>query len=288
MAGNDCMISLQVCALRVARLAADGTTPAGATNMYVTDQLSKLDINPNYETGDEITVKTGCGAIAAAYKDLDRLKRADVSLTMLTSDPELSELLAGFTLITSGGNSVGAAAPGVGSAPPPGVSIEAWTKAWKGGGPAPGLTFADGVSTSASPNYTSASANFTAADVGRTITGTNIPAATTVLSVTNSTTIVMSNNATASGTTLSFTLGRPGAYYRWVLPRVVLKPETKTLEDAPSLSVFTGPAWENPTWGNGPLNDWPSGAVSGRVWSWIRDAALPTVACGYATTPAQV
>jgi hypothetical protein len=287
MAGNDCMISLQVCALRLARLAADGTTPAGVTNMYVTDKLAKLDVNPNYETGDEITVKTGCGAIAAAYKDLDRLKRADVTLTVLTSDPELSELAAGFSLITSGGQSVGAAWPAVGSAPPAGVSIEAWNKAWLGGGPPPGQVFTDAV-LNTTTTVTSATAAFTSADVGRTISGTGIPAATTIASVTNATTIIMSAAATATAAGVTITLGRPGAYYRWVLPRVILKPETKTLEDAPSLSVFSGPAMENAGWGNGPLNDWPAGAVSGRVLAWIRDAALPTVACGYGTTPVQV
>lgn len=287
MAGNDCMVSLQVCALRAARLAADGTTPPGATNLYTMDKISKLDISPQFETGDEITVKTGCGAIAAAYKDLDRLKRADVSLTVVTADPEFSELVAGFTLITSGGQSVGAAAPAVGSAPPAGVSLEAWTKAWLGGSQPPGQTFTDGVSAT-STAWTSATAAFTQADVGRTITGTNIPALTTITTVTNATTLVLSQATTGTGSSLSFTIGRPGAYYRWVLPKVVLRPDTRTLEDAPSLSVYTGPAFENSTWGNGPLNDWPAGAVSGRTWAWIRDSALPTVACGYGTTPAQV
>lgn len=287
MSGNDGMISLQVCALRLTRLAADGSTPAGVTNMYVTDKLSKLDVNPNYETGDEITLKTGCGAIAAAYKDLDRLKRADVTLTVLTSDPELSELAAGFSLITSGGQSVGAAWPAVGSAPPPGVSIEAWTKAWLGGGPPPGQVFADGV-TNSTTTLTSATAAFTSADVGRTVAGTGIPALTTIASVTNATTVIMSAAATATASGVTITLGRPGAYYRWVLPKVVLVPQTKTLEDAPSLSVFSGPALENSGWGNGPLNDWPAGAVSGRILSWIRDASLPTVAVGYGIVPAQV
>lgn len=288
MAGNDCMISLQVCALRVARLNSDGTTPAGATNMYLSNDIARLDITPNYEAGDEITLKSGCGSIAAAYKDVDRLKRADVALTMLTTDPELYELLAGFSLITSGGQSVGAAAPAVGATPPAGVSLEVWTKAWKGGGPPPGQTFADGASTNLSTTYTSASAAFTASDVGRTLTGTNIPGGTTISSVTNATTIVMSAAATATGTSLSFTIGRPGAYYRWALPRVQFKPDARTMENAPSLSVFSGPAWENPVWGNGPNNDWPSGATSGRVWAWVRDATLPTGVCGYSTTPAQV
>lgn len=287
MAGNDCAISLQICALRVARLAADGTTPAGATNLYITDKMTRLDIAPNMEAGDEQTLKTGCGAIALAYKDVDRLKRADVTLTVATTDPEFQELVAGYSLITSGGQSIGAAAPAVGAAPPAGVSIEAWTKAWIGGGPPPGQIYTDMVTVSASPNLVSATAAFTAADVGRTVVGTGIPASTTILSITNGTTVVMSANATASASGVTVTIGRPGAYYRWVLPKVLLRSDTRTLEGAPSLSVFTGPASENPGWGNGPANDWPSGAVSGRIWAYIRDAALPTAVCGYSTTAAQ-
>lgn len=75
----------------------------------------------------------------------------------------------------------------------------------------------DGVTTITSETITSATANFTTADVGRSITdgGTglgHIPAATTISSVTNATTAVMSANATASGTVDVFAMGGlPGA-----------------------------------------------------------------------------
>ncbi|HEV7679991.1 MAG TPA: phage tail tube protein [Candidatus Dormibacteraeota bacterium] len=70
-----------------------------------------------------------------------------------------------------------------------------------------GRSVADGVSTSGSPTYTSATAGFAASDVGFAISGTNIPASTTIVSVTNATTVTMSANATASGTTLAATIG---------------------------------------------------------------------------------
>jgi len=68
------------------------------------------------------------------------------------------------------------------------------------------VTLADGVTTNASTTFTSATGAFTAPDVGRSITGTNIPPNTTISSVTNGTTIVLSNAATASGSALSFTV----------------------------------------------------------------------------------
>ena len=68
-------------------------------------------------------------------------------------------------------------------------------------------TFADGSSTNASTTFTSASANFTASDVNRAITGTNIPAGTTISAVNSSTSIALSNAATGTGTSQPFTLG---------------------------------------------------------------------------------
>ncbi len=74
------------------------------------------------------------------------------------------------------------------------------------------VTLADGASTITSTNYTSATAAFVAGDVGKTISGTNIPVNTYIATVTNGTTIQLSQNATATGTTLSFTIkGRSAA-----------------------------------------------------------------------------
>ena len=63
----------------------------------------------------------------------------------------------------------------------------------------------DGVSNTTT-TYTSASANFVAGDVGLTITGTDIPAGTTIASRTNATTIVLSQAATGSHSGNSFTI----------------------------------------------------------------------------------
>lgn len=66
-------------------------------------------------------------------------------------------------------------------------------------------SFTDGVENS-STTFTSATANFVAGDVGKTITGDNIPAATTIASRTNSTTIILSAAATATGSGNNFTI----------------------------------------------------------------------------------
>lgn len=70
-------------------------------------------------------------------------------------------------------------------------------------------TVTDGVTTgtNSSPVITSATAAFVQDDVGKPISGTQIPASTTILSVQSATSATMSANATAAGTTLSWTIG---------------------------------------------------------------------------------
>ena len=69
----------------------------------------------------------------------------------------------------------------------------------------------DGVTTNADATVTSATAGFTSYDVGKKISGAGIPAATTILSVTNATTIELSANATATATGVTLTIGTPEA-----------------------------------------------------------------------------
>lgn len=69
------------------------------------------------------------------------------------------------------------------------------------------------TTTNASANITAAAGTFHEEDAGRTITGTGIPAAATIATVTSDTAATLSANATASGSP-SVTLGRalPTAY----------------------------------------------------------------------------
>ena len=64
----------------------------------------------------------------------------------------------------------------------------------------------DGASTSGSPTFTSATALFVSRDVGKTLNCANYPGGTTILAVVDGRTVTLSNNATATGTALSFTI----------------------------------------------------------------------------------
>ena len=100
-----------------------------------------------------------------------------------------------------------------------GCKIESWELACSEGELATlGLTIAakyaintrsvtDGVTTNGSATITSATAAFSQDDVGKPISGTGIPAATTILSVQSATSATLSANATATGTGVTFTFG---------------------------------------------------------------------------------
>lgn len=67
----------------------------------------------------------------------------------------------------------------------------------------------DGVLNSTT-TLTSATANFTFSDTGRSVSGVGIPAGTVIVSVIDSTTVIMSNAATVSASGVVVTIGRGG------------------------------------------------------------------------------
>jgi phage-related baseplate assembly protein len=74
-------------------------------------------------------------------------------------------------------------------------------------GPPADQSFTDGVNTTGTPIWHSASASFAQSDVGLSISGANIPAGTTILSVQSATQITLSTNTeTGTGSGLSFTI----------------------------------------------------------------------------------
>lgn len=78
----------------------------------------------------------------------------------------------------------------------------------------PQTVLTDAVTTSGSTTVSSASATFGPAQVGQAISGTGIPSSTTIVSVTDSTHVVLSAAATASGTGVTVTLARESGQER--------------------------------------------------------------------------
>jgi len=121
-------------AIRLTRLNSDGTTQTGPSASYVTKKFVSLGFTPEYETGDEFTTKAADGSVCVSWKAPDTLKRVTLSIALCDPDPQFTEMIAGGTLLNSGGTTVGWVAPLVGvDATPNGVAIEVWSIANVGG-----------------------------------------------------------------------------------------------------------------------------------------------------------
>ena len=132
---SDYAASVQGVALRVVKLAADGTPFTGATgNGWVTNQFVSLSFTPTYSEGEEIEVKAADGTTCVYYQVPDVMKNVEIELSICAPEPELTALLVGGTLFGTQPDYVGYAAPTLGSiGTPNGVSVEVWSKAIVGG-----------------------------------------------------------------------------------------------------------------------------------------------------------
>lgn len=125
---QDNAASVSGLAIRLTRLDASGNLVVGPSASYVTKKFVSLGYTPEYEDGDEFTTKAADGSVCVSWKTAKTLKRVTLSIALCDPDPEFSEMIAGGTLLTSGGKSVGWKMPAVGvDATPNGVAIEVWS-----------------------------------------------------------------------------------------------------------------------------------------------------------------
>lgn len=127
---TDHAASVQGVALRVCKLDATGAPITATGSYFTTNGFLKLSFTPEYTSGDEVEVKAADGSTCVYYQTLDTLKRVAITLDICGPDPELSQILAGGTLLSDGSDVVGLASPAAGSlATPNGIGIEVWSKA---------------------------------------------------------------------------------------------------------------------------------------------------------------
>ncbi|QBZ72697.1 major tail protein [Gordonia phage Phendrix] len=136
---TDHAASVQGVALRVCKLDTDGTPLVGTKTCFVTSAFMSFGFTPEYTEGEEIEEKGADGSVCVYYQAPDVLKRVTFSLQICDPSPELSEILAGGTLLLPGVGTdpVGYAAPEQGvDATPNGVAFEVWSRAIVKGKPA--------------------------------------------------------------------------------------------------------------------------------------------------------
>lgn len=133
MANQSRVGAVQTNMIRVTELLDAGYPDAGASNMYVTDNIIEIGSNPNFEAGDDLSQKNGGGVVCVSFKGPDSYKFHDMTATLCELDAELLNLLTGATMVSSGGNVVGSqfqVDPDV-----PYVALEAWQTVVEGGEP---------------------------------------------------------------------------------------------------------------------------------------------------------
>lgn len=132
---QDYASSIQGAAVRVTRLAADGSLATGASASYVMTAFLRVSFTPEFEEGEDIVEKAANGGICVSFKTNDTLKRINLELAICNPDPEFTEIVGGGTIL---GASQGYAAPEIGvDANPDGAALEVWSKAILDGRPAP-------------------------------------------------------------------------------------------------------------------------------------------------------
>lgn len=69
-------------------------------------------------------------------------------------------------------------------------------------------------------------------------------------------------------------------YAHWVYPKVKnLRVGDHKHESGALKPVFSGQAYENINWYDGPVGDWP--AISDRIYQWLPSQTAPTPSCAY-------
>lgn len=129
---NDCLPQVAACMVRVARLDSNGVPTPGANNLYTSDALTTFQFAWEVQAGDEITENNGCGVQVINFKAPDTLRRGNITIGIVTPDPQLSEMLSGGDVITSGA-AVGVSAPPLGELLENPISIEIWAKRIRSG-----------------------------------------------------------------------------------------------------------------------------------------------------------
>jgi hypothetical protein len=94
--------SIQGAAVRVTRLAADGSLAVGATASYVTPAFTRVSFTPEFAEGGDIEEKSADGAVCVSFRTNDTLKRITLEVAICEPDPEFTEIIAGGTILTDG------------------------------------------------------------------------------------------------------------------------------------------------------------------------------------------
>lgn len=281
--------SIQAVALRVTRLDSAGAPVVGTTGSFVTSMFGRVSFTPEYEAGEEIQEKRADGLTCSYYKMPDVLKKVNLEVAICHPQPEIYEMLAGGSLLSTGGVARSVSNKALTS------NVATLTTAVAHGFTVGQTVVVTGVDATFDGTYVIAS-------VPTTTTFTYAKTATNVTSAaaTGTATAPLNNvgwAAPAIGEAPStnglglevwsraIIDGRPAAiapYWRWVFPYVQTRMSgDRVLENGAMAHAFSGEGLGNALFGNGPQNDWTFPTTS--AMEYARDSVAPTGINNYQT-----
>lgn len=131
---TECLAIRGLCRVRATLLDAVGNVAADTDNSWVSEGLVSLAISPQITEGDSAVLKNGCGSKVASFQDDDVRDRYNLTITDALNEPGLRSLLLTETLIVSGADIIGTAAPDQTDTTfePNRVALEFWLKMYDG------------------------------------------------------------------------------------------------------------------------------------------------------------
>jgi hypothetical protein len=131
----NCGVSFGICAVRLTRVDAAGNVIAGL-NSYVSDKPISVAVNPNIDTGNTFSSRSGCGCSIARFKARDIFNWFEFVFTQAALEPIMLAFLLGQEEILDGSDAVGINFSSVVDCDDdiPAVAFEFWTQHIVGSG----------------------------------------------------------------------------------------------------------------------------------------------------------
>lgn len=131
---QKCLTPLKLCAIRVTRLDADGTSAAGPNNSYVTNRITEIGVTTELREGTEQELLDGCGCPIVSFREDDAFKRWTLSVSVGALEFGLLEMMLGTDLILDSSTipvpiGMQFVTPGDCGVERPLVGIEGWSRA---------------------------------------------------------------------------------------------------------------------------------------------------------------
>jgi hypothetical protein len=291
--------SIQGAAVRVTRLAADGSLATGATAAYVTPAFIRVSFTPEFAEGEDIEEKAADGSVCVSYRTNDTLKRVTLEVAICEPDPEFTEIIAGGTILTDGttvSRTISNKALTSNVATLTTSAAHTFTVGQSVVVAGVDSTFNGTYTITGTPTSTTFTYALTAADVTSTAaTGTaDVTSAGTTIGYAAPVAGVDSNpnGACLEVWSKAIANGRQAGtnpYWHWMFPYVQLRPTgERVIENGLLANTFSGWGVGNDMVQNGtpvhPTAAWPF--VTDRPYQYARAATAPVGAKGYVTIAA--